>query len=226
MYLTKCSRIFALLVVMLGLSACGGLFQGSTTPNLGVPYIAQEQFNYCVPASIAMWRAYDGLSSISQSQIFSAIGGAPCDGYDAAGGVRQFTNSGSDAYLDLEYPYHVDDFFARQITSINSAVPVMVIVSPFQDHVGIINGGAYQYVGSTGTYTWNTVLLHDPGAGPNLEFNSADWKAFTCDSNFSYCGQVISNSASYYWSSNLASFGSSVELYDGTGGCCNQEYQN
>lgn len=203
--------------------ACGGLFEGSPQPVLGVPYVEQERFNYCVPASIAMWRGYDGLPEMSQDEIWNQLGGAPCDGLDAALGVRLLTNSGGDAYLDLETPALSEDFLARQLASINNRVPVMVIVGPARNHVGVINGGSYQLNASSG-YRWNTVLFHDPAYGPNLEYSSSDWVEHSCRSYWSYCGQIISYGASANWVVDLQTFGSQIELYDGTS-CCNQEYQ-
>jgi hypothetical protein len=185
----------------------------------------QEQHNYCVPASIQMWRAYDGLPSLTQDYIWMALGGAPCDGVDAWIGVRQFTNSGSDATLDLVSPSFGDEFFARQMTSIDRFVPVMVIVNPFRNHVGMINGGSYSYTASTDRYTWSTVLFHDPAFGPNERFTSTDWTEFTCKQGFAYCGQIISDSAASGWASYFQAYGASIDLYDGTP-CCQQEHQN
>jgi hypothetical protein len=223
------SRIFVVLL-LLGLTACGGLFQSSPNAVLGVPYVAQEEFNYCVPASIAMWRGYDGLSPMSQTQIWNAMGGAPCTGFDAAYGVRLFTSSGSDAIFDRVLSptsSSRDGFYARQLTSIDRRVPVIVVVGFSQNHVGVINGGSYQYTASTDRYTWNTVLFHDPDpyAGPDQEWGSADWTAYTCGSFFSECGQVVSQYASDNWSSHLQGYGYKVELYDGEG-CCNEEYRD
>lgn len=217
------TRSAGLVLLPLCLAACDGLFQESWAPSLGVPYVPQQNFNYCVPASISMWRAYDGLATVSQDHIWNTLGGAPCDGLDAALGVRLFTSSGFDAYLDLEDPFRRDDFMARQVTSIDSRVPVMVIVNPFRNHVGIVNGGSYQYTASTGEYTWNTVLFHDPAIGPDEQFTSNDWIEWTCHSSFSYCGQIISNAASFNWASNVQAFGPSVDLYDGTDSCCLEE---
>ena len=192
-----------------------------------MPYIEQEQANYCVPASIAMWRGYDGLAPVTQTEIWNAIGGAPCDGLDAAYGVRLFTASGYDAYLDFVGPSQRDAFLARQLTSIDRRVPVIVIVNPWRDHVGVINGGSYQYTASTDRYTWNTVLFHDPGylyGGPDQDWDSGDWANYTCGNSFSHCGQIVSGSASFNWSSHLQGYGYSVDFYDGT--CCNEEHQN
>jgi len=223
-YAKSCCR-WGLAALLLCSFACGGLFQGTGAPTLGVPYRAQEQFNYCVPASIAMWRAYDGVPEMSQTQIWNALGGPPCTGLDAAFGVRQFTSSGIDAFLNTTSPSQRDEFFGRQMTSIDSRVPVMVIVSSFRNHVGIINGGSYYLTGSTERYTWNTVLFHDPGIGPDQEFDSAGWIAYTCDPSFGYCGQIISDGATFAWDFHVQAYGSSIDLYDGTP-CCTEENQN
>lgn len=211
--------------LLLGSAACYGFLHNTTAPRLGVPYRAQEQYNYCVPASIAMWRAYDGLPEMSQTEIWNALGGAPCSGYDALLGVRQFTSSGSDAILNSPPPTRSDEFFGRQITSIDNRVPVMVVVGSAKDHVGIINGGSYSITGSTERYRWNTVLFHDPGVGPDQEYDSAGWIFTTCDDFFSYCDQIISDGASFSWEYHVQAYGSSIDLYDGTT-CCTEENQN
>ena len=90
-------------VALLFTGACDGFLQSEPDYRLGVPYREQVESNFCVPASILMWRLYDGLSPVSQYTIFNTIGGAPCDGLDAARGVTIYTSSGYDAYYDLVY---------------------------------------------------------------------------------------------------------------------------
>lgn len=97
---------------------------GCTIPNnqefkLGVPHVQQEEFNYCVPASILMWRLYDGLPAVSQEEIFDFIGGPPCTPDAVPAGVNHYTNV-FDARLDLEDSTflidNIRDIVARQIT--------------------------------------------------------------------------------------------------------------
>lgn len=172
-----------------------------------------------------MWRAYDGLSPVTQTEIFEAVGGAPCDLYDAADGARMFTSSGSDAYPDVVSPSQGEDFLARQLTSIDRAVPVIVIVNPWRDHVVIVNGGSYGYNSMDDDYTWSTVVFHDPDpfVGSNQELNSNEWIEYTCHDTFSHCGQVVSNGASYNWASHTSVYRPQVKLYDGGATCCNEE---
>ena len=212
-------------LLVLSLSVGCGFISHDSDGKLGVPYYQQEEYNYCVPASIKMWRAYDGLPSVSQTTIWNTLGGPPCSGSTAAFGVSIYTNTGSDAYLDTVYPSSKNAFLSREITSIDHYVPVMVVVGAARNHVGIINGGSYVQQGSTGLYSWQYVFFHDPGIGPNIYYTSDDWILDTCASYFSVCGQVISDIASYAWSSNYQTWGSSTTTYGGES-CCNQEYQN
>jgi len=46
---------------ILVLAGCGGNLVDQPDYTLGVPYHAQESFNYCVPACIQMWMDYDAL---------------------------------------------------------------------------------------------------------------------------------------------------------------------
>lgn len=218
-------RRAALVAALVGAASalgCGGTLNGNSNYQMGVPYRQQEQFNYCVPASILMWRLYDGLSSLSQSYIFNEIGGAPCDPFDAAYGVSRFTISGSDAYLDLTYgpsEDERDEMVARQVTSINTAVPVMPIVGASKNHVGIINGGKYSDEGTY--YEWEYLYFHDPDPayGSNIYYAGGDWLFEFCMPFDSYCGQIVSSSATFDWQNNNSTYGDSVAVYGGGGGC-------
>ena len=108
---------------------------------------------------------------------------------------------------------------SRQITSEDADVPVMAVVYPTKDHVGIINGGQYE---EKDTYwQWNLFVLSQPRScfwrqhrllGRNV---AADF----CQTFDSECGQVISGSAAGAWSSNYSAYGDSVAVYGGGGGC-------
>ena len=203
------------------LTSCGGGLFNQPDYTLDVPYRAQEQFNYCVPASIQMWRLYDGLSNVSQTTIFNAVGGAPCDPVDATYGVSIYTNSGSDAYFDHEFSPTTaerDEIISRQITSIDVGVPVMALIRS-QTHVGIINGGKYEDHGSY--LEWEFLDFHDPDPayGEDYRYSGGDWLDEFCSPFASYCGQVVSTSAAASWYSNLDAYGDSVAVYGGGGGC-------
>lgn len=215
------------LLVFLGpaVFGCGGFLDQDADGKLGVPFSYQKEYNYCVPASIVMWREYDGLSSVSQDEIWSTLGEPPCSGSDAAFGVRLFTQSGADAFLHTTAPTDRNEYISRQITSIDSGVPVMAVFGPARNHVGIVNGGQYGQRASTGEYIWNFVYFHDPAVGPNRYFISDDWINEVCGSSFSVCGQVVSGAASYAWTSNLQTWGDSVITYN-EAGCCNEEFKN
>jgi len=212
--------LFSLMMTLLLASSTVGCF--GPDYHLGVPYREQEAYNYCVPASILMWRLYDGLPELSQSTIFNGVGGAPCDGLDAAYGVALYTASGYDAYFDHIYGPSAtqrDEMVSRQITSEDAGVPVMAVVYPTKDHVGIINGGKYE---DMGTY-WEWEFLYfqnpDPAYVPNYYYTAGTWLADFCEAFDSECGQVISGSAAGAWSSNYSTYGDSVAVYGGGGGC-------
>jgi len=192
---------------------------------LNVPYHAQEEFNYCVPAAVQMWADYDGASPLpSQTEIWQYVGMSPCDAYDAADGVNHFTLSGYDAYVDLitaPSESQRDQMLARQITSIDYGVPVIAVIYPSRNHVGVLNGGTYSPVG--GSWRWDTIRLHnpDPSFGPNFLYSASDWLTEFCDVGVGSCIQIISAGASYSWAPNLSQYGDQVFVY----GSVQEEYQ-
>lgn len=206
------------LVGALSLVSCG-IPVGSSF-KLGVPFRQQEEFNYCVPASILMWRLYDGLPEITQSEIWNWLGGPPCTPDEVPAGVAHFTRA-YDAYLDLEYiPTELERNYliARQIMSVGeSRVPVIAVVGVLQNHVGVIDGGKYHQSGSVNV--WDFVYFHDPEYFFGDDYYSAsEWIDFFCSDFSSYCAQILSSSASAGWFSNYATYGDSVEPYGG-GSC-------
>jgi len=88
-----------------------------------------------------------------------------------------------------------------------------------QTHVGIINGGQYE---DHGTYLeWEFLYFHDPDPayGEDYYYSGGAWLEEFCSPFASYCGQIISSSATLGWSSNLETYGDSVSVYGGGGGC-------
>jgi hypothetical protein len=209
---------------LLGLAMLGVAFSGcGLSPyeryELGVPYRPQDQFNYCVPASVLMWRLYDGLPSVSQASIFNWIGGPPCYPDDVPVAVNHFTNT-FDTYLDIvDNPsgLDVEQLVARQITAEDQGTPVIAIVGPQRNHVGVINGGKYKKQGQY--YVWEFLFFHDPADGEGLEYSSSHWLQFFCDGGFPFCGQILSSAATTGWQNYHAYYKNWIMLYGGGGVC-------
>lgn len=148
-----------LIASQLLLSGCG-LVGLKKDVKLGVPYRAQDPNSLnCGPASVLMWRLFDGLPEISQASIGAWMGGSNCGYGEAriADGVRHFTNT-TDAYVDYEGEINHEEFFSRQITSIDRRKPVIAIVNSF--HAGVVNGGKwlrYLRVAMSGTTSIFTI---------------------------------------------------------------------
>jgi hypothetical protein len=182
--------------------------QSSGSPNLGVPYRAQENpVTLCGPASIQMWAAYDGRQA-TQQEIANAIGCSARSAEDinqTALGVRIFTRS-ADAYPEYNGGVEGSDsnFLARQVTSINNRVPIIAQLAGF-GHRGIINGGSWHRT-ANGLNSWDFVFFHDPLTGPNIQYSAGDWKDLVV-------AHVISSAATSGWNYNLSTYGSSIRLY-------------
>jgi hypothetical protein len=187
---------------------------------LGVPYRQQEQDDYCVPASVLMWRLYDGLPAVSQTTIYNWLGGQACNPTDVPSAVSYFTNT-FDTYLDIVFsPSQLDreELVARQITAEDRQTPVIAIVGSARDHVGVINGGRYTKQGSY--YEWEFLYFHDPKpGGQNSYYSARQWMDFFCRTGYGYCGQILSASAASGWQNYYSSYGDSVLLYGGGESC-------
>jgi hypothetical protein len=204
-------RMRVILFLLLSFStAC--TIGGNPEIELEVPYRAQALNSLdCGPASVLMWRLYDGFPEISQQSISTWMGGT-CNGasaQDIADAVNHFTNAG-DAYWDIPggqgAPEQLErEFFARQITSIDNATPVIAIIE-FQ-HAGVINGGRWHSVDNG--RQWDYVFFHDPSDGPDLEIPSERWRNLNCPPGQA-CEQIISTAAAGGWSSNLQNYGAGI----------------
>ena len=214
--------LFSLMMTLLLASSTVGCF--GPDYHLGVPYREQEAYNYCVPASILMWRLYDGLPELSQSTIFNGLGGAPCDGLDAAYGVALYTASGYDAYFD-----HV---FGPSETERNEMVSRT-------DHFGgrgcTCDGSCLSYEktmwessmeGSTRKkehlLAVELLVLSQPRSlllAPTSTTRPECGSPISVKPSIPSAGQVISGSAAGAWSSNYSAYGDSVAVYGGGGGC-------
>jgi len=198
------------------LTACGAV--GTTNDvKLGVPYVAQDPASFdCGPASVLMWRLYDGRSRITQQEIGDYMGGTSC-GVTAdaiARAVNYFTWT-TDAYVDLAGDIEYEKFLSRQITSIDNSVPVIALIHGGL-HAGVVNGGKWHDLQS-GYHQWDYVYFHDPLTVANDYYSGDAWKDTNCPPS-SACEQVVSVSASGAWSSNLSTYGSHVVLGGGGGG--------
>ena len=204
-----------LLVSALALVLMGGC---SLTPGsevkLGVPHRAQEQFNYCVPACVLMWRLYDGLGPVSQTTIFNWMGGAGCTTTDrAADAVSHFTNT-FDAQGDGDYASNYKQMISRQVTSIDQRTPVIAVIN--DDHTVVLQGGKWHQEGPN--YMWDSVLINDPDpvwGGPEQRLAASTWLQEFCPPNAAgyVCLQVISASAASTWQSNYNMYKDNVVLY-------------
>ncbi|MDX1997138.1 MAG: hypothetical protein SF066_05415 [Thermoanaerobaculia bacterium] len=158
---------------------------------LGVPYRAQETIFYCAPACVQMWRAYDGLTpAYSQQYLFDAMNGTIGCGastQEIERAVQTFT-SARDAYYDLvtgANQVELDGYFSRQVTSVDSRTPVMVLA---HQHAIVVNGGKWH-----------------PDRGANLRLSSNQWLLESC--YFFTCGQIVSEDAVQGWEANLTYWG-------------------
>ena len=211
---------FGLLGVMLIFTGCNiGLYENY---ELGVPYRQQERSDYCVPASILMWRLYDGLSPVTQTTIYNYLGGHACSPHDVPDGVNHFTNA-FDAYLDLTHapnPTQMEELVARQITSEDRLTPVIAIVGNQRNHVGVINGGKYKKYASGAYYQWEFLYFHDPRPfGESSYYSSSSWLDFFCPPGAAYCGQIVSANAVSGWQTYYADYRSKISPYGGGYDC-------
>jgi hypothetical protein len=189
------------------LAGCGNV--GSTSDvKLGVPYRAQAPGSFdCGPASVLMWRLYDGLSEVSQSTIGNWMGGT-CSGVsqDGIADAVNFWTHTHDAYWDFVGEDEQDSYFSRQITSIDTGSPVIAIIS--FNHAGVINGGKWHQL-SGGGYQWDYVYFHDPQTFANDYYSADHWIDSNCPPG-SPCEQIISVSASGAFAQNLSTYGDDI----------------
>lgn len=201
------------LVIANGLAACllACILEPDLGEKLGVPYRAQESFNYCAAASVLMWRLYDGLPEISQTSIYQYMQSSYCASNQAAvrDAVNHFTNT-HDAVWDLDLSQHYDRLVSRQVTAFSAGLPVLPVVD--YDHMGVLNGGKYH---EDGPYeVWDFVYFHDPdpAVGANRKIFSSSWMDTFCPIYLSDCDQIVSSSAVQSWYSFYQSYAESVRL--------------
>jgi hypothetical protein len=206
----RSSKVWWCLSLGLAGTACtipqGGL-------QLGIPYYQQELNYYCTPACVQMWRGYDGLLPFySQRSLFEAMGGTIGCGTQADQVERavQLFTSARDAYLDSapgSQPNAVEGYFARQITSIDSRTPVLVLAN---SHAVILNGGGWHRDSMTGLNVWDFVYVHDPALGANRYTTANRWTIESCE--FFGCRQIVSQAAVRGWDTYLANWGEDLGI--------------
>lgn len=210
-------RLLALLAVfgslIAGGSGCGRVGNNEEV-RLGVPYRQQDTTFNCGPASILMWRLYDGLPEISQQTIGNWIGTSSCSGsspQEITNGVNHFTAT-SDAFWDLAGDVEYEEFFARQITSLDNSTPVIALIEGGL-HAGVVDGGRW-HENSAGNYQWDYVYFHDPFLGAGLYYGAGEWMDTSCPSGGT-CGQIVSSSAIGAFNYNLATYRDRVRVMGG-----------
>ncbi len=177
--------------------------------NLSVPFYAQDpDFQFCGPASIEMWAAWDGVTA-TQQEIANYIGCSVTHGASPAqilGGVQHFTRSGVDAVL--QYNGGVPgEYYSAEITSITARVPLMPLVNG-ATHSVVVTGGQWHIDPNSGLYVWDSVFANDPTVGPSA-FDAGSW------TGFDDIEHIISASASAAGVSNFEEFHSRVAISGG-----------
>lgn len=201
------------LLLLVLLEACS--LPANSEIKLGVPYRAQEQYNYCAAACVQMWRLYDGLpDDTTQQAIFNYMFNTYCASHQlaVADAVRYFTYTHDAGWISRSSQDSYPEMAARQISSIDAGVPVIVVFN--FDHAVVLQGGKWHP--ENGRNIWDYVFMHDPDpslGGPNVRLSALDWEFETCHPTFgASCDQIESVGATSSWNSNLANHGSSVHV--------------
>jgi len=178
---------------------CGNL-------NLQVPFISNPEFLLCVPTSIQMWRRYDGLPFGSVNGMATTMGCSPyigCSPQQATFGVRYFTATGNDAYLDDwggvgDPDQLLAEYASREITSLVNGVPVLAIIDGAL-HAVVITAGNYS-TRTDGLKQWDWVYVQDPNYTVSYKRYSAG--AWLDASAY----HVVSNLATTGWQTNFSTW--------------------
>jgi hypothetical protein len=179
---TLVARLFRLglmlLAALLSLASTCTIGFGSPDPTpvgIQIPWIQQEQFYYCVPASIQMWALFDNPQfRVSQSTIASYVGTTSPNGTPAANvapGVNFYTAT-KDASLRDAFLTSQAQFGSMQVTSINNRRPFLGVFN--QQHVVVVSGGSWH--SSNGWNIWDTVIYQDPASGADQELDGSTWQ--------------------------------------------------
>lgn len=183
---------------------------------LAVPFFYQSP-QYCGPASVEMWAAYDGVTA-TQQQIANYIGcgvnGSTQE--QIVNGVEHFTVSGRDAALVYNAGEGTQgsiagQYFSAEITSITARIPLIPLVNG-ATHAGVLIGGQWHIDSDSGLYVWDSVLFNDPAVGPGRPFIASDW------TGYDDVEHIISSSASAKGGSNYWTYHSEVGIRGAGGG--------
>ena len=184
--------------------------------NLSVPFFAQDpNFQFCGPASIEMWAAYDGVTA-TQQQIANYIGCSVTHGAAPAeilSGTQHFTVSGHDAALlfGASDPTIAGQYYSAEITSITGLIPLIPLVNG-ATHGGVLTGGQWHIDTDTNLYVWDTVFFSDPLLGPGVVFDAGSW------TGYDDIEHIISSSASVKGGSNYWTYHTQVAIRGAGGG--------
>ena len=183
---------------------------------LNVPFFYQSP-QFCGPASIEMWAAYDGVTT-TQQQIANYTGcsvnvGATQE--QVVVGVQHFTVSGHDAELvynggEGDPGTIAGEYFSAEITSITARIPLIPLVNG-ATHAGVLVGGQWHIDPNSGLYVWDSVLFDDPAVGPGRPFIATDW------TGYDGVEHILSASASAKGGSNYWTYHTQVAIR-GAGG--------
>jgi hypothetical protein len=172
-----------------------------------MPWFAQQTPDYCVPASIQMWAAYNG-NRVSQTTIANYVGTVQFIGTPAlnvAPGVDHFTAT-TDANLLSAFYTSPAQFASMQISSINNQRPLIAVFS--EQHVVVVSGGSWHHDDNTGWNVWDSVIYQDPSTtygGPDRELDASTWmNAIT--------SMVIGGSAAADAQANFDQYGGTVAV--------------
>lgn len=196
-----------LLAAMLSMAMTCTIGFGSPQPapfGLNMPWLRQEQYYYCVPASIQMWGLFDNSQfRVSQTTIAGYVHAVPPDGTPALNippGVDFYTAT-KDANLVSAFYTSPAQFASMQITSINFQRPLMAIFN--QQHVVVVSGGSWHHDDTSGFNVWDTVIYQDPAGAADSELDASTWQDAVTD-------MVIGTSASASAQANFKQYGNTV----------------
>lgn len=200
----------------LGLVLLAGMLSSASTCTIGfgspqptpfglkVPWLHQEQYYYCVPASIQMWALSDNPQfRVSQTTIAGYVHAVPPGGTPAANvapGVNFYTATKDASLLD-SFSTSPAQFASMQITSLNNQRPFIGVFN--QQHVVVVSGGSWHT--SNGWNVWDTVIYQDPAAGADSELDGSTWQENISD-------MVIGASATSDAQANFDQYGNSVRV--------------
>lgn len=208
MMVKRCNRL--LWIWLAALPLWSGCIPAGQDLRLPIPFRTQEQFNYCVPATVLMWRLYDGLPAVSQNSIFNWLGGNT-NQIQAANAVNHFTHT-HDAYWDGGSSSDYREMGARQITAFERQYPSIAVIHT--DHTVVLTGGKYHMEGNY--KVWDYVRVHDPDpnfGGKHMQWSAGQWLSMFCGRGQTYCDQIVSDLAVDGWYQNMASHIDTFRVY-------------